>query len=178
MEDFWDDLTLGMHKDSSLDEHLGSESTSVSLRSLTDASRAANALPLPVAPGTRVYFANNLGAVLAYPSPPEGGSQGTVVVVKSASGNITAMDGLVFVKWDTGEFLPIHSEHLRLAKGIPAKDFVRRVASFGDLSDFMKAGTKDELVHKATKDLWALRKEGGEYVIERLFDDKGSPLKV
>jgi len=39
-------------------------------------------------------------------------------------------------------------------------------------------GSRDELVHKATKDLWSFREDGGQFVIERLFNDSGDPLKV
>jgi len=47
----------------------------------------------------------------------------------------------------------------------------------GDLTAFLKVGS-ETLVHKATRDLWSLRKDGKEFVIERLFDDTGVPLKV
>ena len=40
------------------------------------------------------------------------------------------------------------------------------------------AGRVEELVHKATKDLWSFKKDGDNYVIERLFDESGNPLKV
>lgn len=128
-------------------------------------------------PGTRVQFAGNLAAVLMYETPPASGTRGTIVTVRSASGDLTSLDGLVFVKWDTGSFFPVYREHLRFAEEQSTRDFTRRVASIGDLSDFIKSA-KDELVHKATKDLWSLRKEGNEFVIERLFDETGKPLKV
>lgn len=55
-----------------------------------------------------------------------------------------------------------------------------RVARLGDLTQFFSSSrtASDTLVHKATKDLWSLKKDGSDYVIERLFDDSGSPLKV
>jgi len=175
---FWDELTNGMHSEaSSIDEHLGHLRTpGESIRSLSDAGREASGLPLPVGAGTRVSFRGNLGALLAYAEPPEAGAEGEVVTVRSASGDITAMDGLVFVKWDSGSFLPVHREHLRSAKPVQSA-FSKRVACIGDLSDFMKSAG-DDLIHKATKDLWSMRKEGDGYVIERLFNDSGSPLKV
>jgi len=40
------------------------------------------------------------------------------------------------------------------------------------------SGNNDELVHKATKDLWSFHQDGDNYVIERLFDETGEPLKV
>lgn len=177
--DFWNDLTLGFAKEaSSLDEHLGDRTSSESVRLLVERFREANGLPLPAEAGTRVAFLGNLGAVLSYPVPPEAGSEGTVVTVRSAAGDVTASGGLVFVKWDNGDFLPVHAAHLRAAVPRDATAFRRRCA-FGDLGEFLKSSkSKDELVHKATKDLWAMRKEGDEYVIERLFDSSGSPLKV
>jgi len=178
VSDFWNDLTLGMHKEASpLDTHLGKRAPAESVRSLTDRIREASALPLPVEAGTRVLFANNLGAVLSYSEPPDGNSEGTVVTVRSASGDLTHMNDLVFVKWDSGQFLPVHREHLRAAKSRVASSYSMRISCVGDLTDFMKT-SKDELIHKATKDLWAMRKDGDEFVIERLFDETGKPLKV
>lgn len=180
MTDFWDELTRGMHKEaSSLDAHLsGARSRTEGVRGLTDKLRAANALSLSAPAGTRVAFADNLGAVLSYPDPPVGGSEGTLVTVRTASGDTTHTDSLMFVKWDDGAFLPVHHEHLRRASDTRvASSFSFRAASLGDLTDFMKSGG-DDLIHKATKDLWSVNKVGDEYVIARLFDETGTPLKV
>jgi hypothetical protein len=51
-----------------------------------------------------------------------------------------------------------------------------RVASLGDLTEFLRVAN-DTLVHKSTKDLWSFRRDGTDYVIERLFDSEGEPLK-
>jgi hypothetical protein len=52
-----------------------------------------------------------------------------------------------------------------------------RVASVQDLKPFMRL-SEDTLIHKSNRDLWALKKESdGSFVIERLFDDNGQPLK-
>lgn len=52
-----------------------------------------------------------------------------------------------------------------------------KVGSVGQLSPFMRISS-DTLIHKSNRDLWALRKEGdGNFYIERLFDDNGTPLK-
>ena len=51
-----------------------------------------------------------------------------------------------------------------------------RVGSLNDLNGFVRASA-DTLVHKSTQDLWALKQEGENYFIERLFNDTGSPLK-
>jgi hypothetical protein len=54
----------------------------------------------------------------------------------------------------------------------------RKVASIQDLSSFVRLSA-DDLVHKATKDLWTIRRQGdGGLFVERAFDDNGSPLKV
>ena len=52
-----------------------------------------------------------------------------------------------------------------------------RVSSLGDLTDFLKVSA-DTLVHKSTKDIWSFKKEGEEFVIERMLGEDGTPLKV
>ena len=52
-----------------------------------------------------------------------------------------------------------------------------RVASLGDLTSFFTKVGSDTLIHKSTHDLWSLKRDAGGYVIERLFDDNGGPLK-
>ena len=54
-----------------------------------------------------------------------------------------------------------------------------RVASMGDLSGFFRL-SEDTLVHKAMKDLWAIKENGkGDVIIERLFDPStNEPLKI
>jgi len=51
-----------------------------------------------------------------------------------------------------------------------------RVGSLQQLQGFVRVAS-DTLINKATNDLWALRKEGEAYFIERLFQDDGQPLK-
>ena len=51
-----------------------------------------------------------------------------------------------------------------------------KVASLQQLSGFRRVAA-DTLVHKSTNELWAIRKDGEDYHIERLFQDDGSPLK-
>lgn len=85
------------------------------MRVLTDVHREANALELPVEAGTKVSFTGTLGAYMGYENPPLQNSVGEVVPVKSANGDVTHNDGMVFVQWDDGEFRSIHAEHLRLA---------------------------------------------------------------
>lgn len=50
-----------------------------------------------------------------------------------------------------------------------------RVASLQQLDGFIHMAN-DTLVHKSTNDLWTLRKEGQDFVIERLFQDD-APVK-
>jgi len=156
-----------------------------SVQGLTGKRREADMITLPVEAGTRVQFASNTGAVLTYDDPPAPNDYGTVVTVKSATGQITAHEGRVFVEWGDGDVRAIHAEHLRYAKGtqrrgqqLPNKF---RIASLGDLSGFfdgtaMVTSSSGELVHRATKDLWSFRQDGNEYVIERLFNDS-EPLQ-
>ena len=161
---------------------LGDVHSSV-MRGLTDSGRMANALSLPVEAGTRVKFVANLGSVLTYDDIPGDGVEGTVVKVKSAVGKLTAHEGRVFVHWDDGQFRSILAEHLRPASHNKrvARSFAFRASTLGNLSDIFRLATSspgDELVHKATKDLWSFRQDQGGYVIERLFQEDGVPLKV
>jgi len=151
------------------------------MQALTDKGREARALPLPVDAGVRVAFVTNLGSVLTYDDIPGAGVEGTVITVKTGSGKATSQDGRVFVIWDDGKFRSIQAEHLRRAKGNRrmAQNVRMVVADFMDLTAFFApTGSSDELVHKATKDLWAVRDNGAGFVIERLFNDSGKPLKV
>jgi hypothetical protein len=170
---------------SSLDAYLSAreeELANSGLRSLTDKGRAANAFHVPAEAGTRVAFMTNIGSVLSYADPPPSDAEGTVVMVRTAEGDQTGMDGMVFVKFDDGRFMAMHPEHLRAASPNRkvAGGFVRRVGSLGDLSGFLRWGSDDnELVHKATRDLWRCETDqSGGFVISRLFDDTGEPLKL
>lgn len=154
------------------------EGAFTSMRALTERGEG---LPLPVKVGTRVQFSARAEASLTYSDPPAPNAAGVVVAVKSASGEITDHNGVVFVKWADGVLRPTHAEHLRPATGkaraTAASAGRIRVASLGDLTDFLRVAS-DTLVHKATRDLWKVQKDGAEFVIERLFRDDGAPLKV
>jgi hypothetical protein len=158
-----------------------------SVRALSDVERAKVALQLPVEAGTKVAFIANAGSVLTYDSMPDPNMEGTVISVKSASGDVTSHEGKVFVRWSDGVLRGIYAEHLRPVAGTSRRSAAVekriRVASLGDLSDFLNTGGfmrvgNDQLVHKATQDLWSLKRDTEGFVIERLFDDVGSPLKV
>jgi hypothetical protein len=186
--DFWNDLVLGQQSKtaSSLDAYLQAreaESWTSGIRLLTDRGREAAALQVPVESGARVAFVTNIGSVLTYPDPPAPDALGTVVLVRTAEGDQTGMGDLVFVKFDDGKFLAIHREHLRRSASSAkrAASFVRRAASLGDLSGFLRWGSEDstDLVHKATRDLWSFSQtDDGDFVITRLFNDTGAPIKV
>jgi hypothetical protein len=51
-----------------------------------------------------------------------------------------------------------------------------RIASLGDLTNFMKIA-EGVLIHKSTNDLWSFSKDADGFVVSRLFDDTGEPLK-
>jgi len=53
-----------------------------------------------------------------------------------------------------------------------------KLASLDDLSGFFRISA-DTLVHKAEKDLWAIKENKGSFVIERLFDpDTKEALRI
>ena len=153
------------------------------LQQLTDQAREAESLQLPVTAGTRVSFSHNVGAVLAYEDIPDKGVDGTVILIRSATGgDLTASESGVHVLWDDGQFRAIRAEHLRQSGVNQKRASLVRMSfiEFGGISNLFelaKTGSTD-LVHKATKDLWSFREQDGEFVIERLFADDGSPLKV
>ena len=147
------------------------------LRGLTDAGRKAKALKLPVSDGTRVAFNSNLGVALSFEDTPDHGAMGTVVSVRSASGEVTSHGESVFIEWDDGQFRAINAQYLVVVEDTTKKAHQVKVGSLGDLTDFLKV-SKDTLVHKSTKDIWSFKKEGDEYVIERMLGEDGTPLKI
>lgn len=137
-------------------------------------------ISLPVKSGTRVAFKTSAESLFTYKDCPAPEVEGCVVTVRTAFGDTNSHEGNVFVLWDDEKLRPIHRSHLDVASNTRTASSVRRVvANIGDLSDFFQAKTGGgaDLIHRATKDIWALKKEGDEYVIERLFDDEGEPLK-
>ena len=186
-DDFWEHMTkeaeLGADMGGSIDSYLSGRplegSAFSSVQALTDSDQAKHALRLPVSAGTRVQFAGTLGSILSYQNPPDPGALGTVVSARTATGSVTDHEGMVFVQWDgQPSFEGIHAAHLRLAEVISAKKATRRIraGSLGDLTDFLKVA-EDTLIHKSTHDLWSFHKDGNDFVIERLFDSNGKPIK-
>jgi hypothetical protein len=160
------------------------DSRTTSLQDLTDKGREANSLSGPFNAGQRVSFIANVGSVLTYDNVPGDGVDGTIIKIKSGAQKITAQGDLVFVQWDDGNFRPILAQHLRPGSSSKrmARNVAVRVADFSSLvglfTPHVTSSADDELVHRATKDLWSFRQDEGGYVIERLFDYKGEPLKV
>lgn len=174
MGNFWDsEISLNSDTGHTLDAHLSGNTV------VRDYVRGLTAQSEEVPSGTRVAFDGKLSSLLSYPFPPGIGELGTVVKVRTSSGDTTEFNGLVFVKWDDGRFFGVQRRHLRSAsKSRTATSYRMTVTAMGDLTDFMKSGSEDDLIHKSSKDLWKLSKANGEFVIERLFDETGNPLKV
>jgi len=187
MSDFWEEFANAYVVESAIDQvlqgrEMGGPATT-SMQDLTDKGRAANALRPPFDAGRRVSFVANVGSVLTYDRIPDEGVEGTIIKVKSGGEKKTSEGELVFVHWDDGAFRPIYAEHLRPGSSNRrmASNVAIRVASLDMVGQFFaqhRSAGSDELVHKATKDLWSFRKEDKGYVIERLFDYRGEPLKV
>jgi hypothetical protein len=138
--------------------------------------KSKGVLPERVPAGTRVAFTQALSGVLQYPNLPQ--QHGTVLLVRVGGVDSTSHRGRVMVSWDDGFFQPMLREHLRVAPSQRQANQMRQYCSLEDLQGtFTQAKNATDLVHKATKDLWSFRQEDTGYVIERLFDASGGPLK-
>lgn len=180
MSNFWEDGEFGSWAATSMDDHLGdTPKVSSILQRVVNGTVLQENLPA----GFRVAFDGKLSSVMAYEDPPIASIYGTVVAVRTANGTTTSHNGMVFVKWDDERFMGVHKAHLQPAplsvRVAQVSEYRRVISSLGDLDGFLRFGSDTpDLVHKATKDLWSLKKDGGEYVIERLFNEAGKPLKV
>lgn len=177
-DDFWAQFKHeAMAKASSLSDFLSQEPDS--MEELTDLGREKLSSKVKaLSAGTRVKFQSGLSALMAYDNPPEPNAEGTIVLTRTSSGDTTHLNDLVFVKWDNGSFIPAWKAHLKPASKKTASSHSFRVSSLGDITDFLTVTGSDDLIHKATEDLWAVTRENGSYVISRLFDESGEPLKV
>lgn len=133
--------------------------------------------------GLRVAFKGSLESLMSYRHPPQPGMEGTVVMVRTAMGDRTGdMSGRVYVKWDNNHFEPILARHLTLASQNRKKASSVAKMSKGamDLNEFLKlGGDSQDLVHKATQDLWSLKTSPqGEVYLARLFNEDGQPIKL
>jgi hypothetical protein len=128
--------------------------------------------------GTRVVAHTNNGIIL--PSQlPSSGTKGTVVAVDTPDGEITSLEGEIFVRFDNRNKIDrIPSDFLKVASMKVAnldEHFI--VLSGPSLMCF--ASEQPALIHKSSEDLWTVKMgEDGSYEVERLFDDKGNPLKL
>ena len=181
MSDFWDEISFACdNKTASLDQVLETK-----ISDLTDKSRqsAKDSLSDSFKDGMRVVASTNNGLILPN-TLPMAGTKGTVVEIRTASGEVTHLDGGVFVQWDgRGEKIDrVPPEFLKSAsmKVASLDDFIVLSGPSLSISAFAQGGApvEGELIHKATNDLWTLRVgEDGSYEIERLFDNTGEPLK-
>ena len=122
--------------------------------------------------GTPVRYEDSFAARLASSHPPPPGSLGVVVRLREPP-----PAGYAWVRF-AGHRAPslVYAGALE-ETGKPKPSMSRRVASRMDLTGFLRTASGD-LVHAAEDDLWNLRKcEDGSFVIERLFNDDGTPLK-
>ena len=173
-----DDIVFGsFQKTSSMDAVLETR-----ISDLTDRGRQNTREALNFDDGMRVVSHTNNGVILPGQLPTSG-TKGTVVSVKTATGDVTSLDGEVFVKFDGRNKIDrIPANFLRVAS--------MKVANINDhfivlsgpnlsASFLSQAGGESTLVHKATKDLWSMKvSEDGSFDVERLFDDNRDPLKI
>jgi len=177
---FIDDFSFSSSKTSSLDECLNTPSVSA----LVDRTREklSSEKVKDFVEGVRVVANTNNGLLIPNDLPISG-TKGTVVKVRTASGEVTHFEKGIFIQWD-GKGDKVHCvspDFLRIAskKVAGLEDFIV-LSGPSLLSNTMLTGAQSgDLVHKSTKDLWTVKlAEDGTYDIERLFDDDGNPLKV
>lgn len=145
---------------------------------LTDRKRAQSK---PLSEGTRVVAHTNNGVVIPG-QLPKAGTKGTVVAVKTANGDVTSLDGEVFVRFDGRDKIDrIDRTFLRVAsmKVSSLEDHFIVLSGPSLMASFADPSGENTLVHKSSQDLWSVKlSEDGSYDVERLFDDNGNPLKV
>jgi hypothetical protein len=175
-----DELDDIFSQKSAIDSFLqDTESRHASVRKVLTSDRSDD-IDLTQKPGSRVAFRTTLRSLLTYDDAPAQGLEGTVVLVKTAMGKTTNYEDRLFILWDDGKFRSIRAEHLKKASKAfkQANSYRMVVGNMMDLSSMFVTAGGDELIHKATKDLWSFHQENGQYVIDRLFDDNGKPVKV
>lgn len=129
--------------------------------------------------GSRVAFERSLEAQFSYEDIPPEDVKGTVVAVRTAHGTATIdpMSNRVFALWDDGKVRSFEPRHLERLTEKQAANYRIVVADRMDLSALFYASGED-LVHKATENLWSLKQGEEGFVLERLFSEDGKPLKV
>lgn len=132
--------------------------------------------------GTRVAFVATAESLFSYKNPPDPGMGGTVVTAKVAGSHVTSHEGRVFVRWDDGKLRATLAQHMTLhekqASRKASKNRIRVGSSLDAiLGEYLKV-SNDTLVNRSSRDLWGVTQDEGGYVISRLFDDQGEPLKL
>lgn len=178
-DDWFGGLFLSGVRTASMDEVINTK-----VSDLVDKSRVVDEERLAsYTEGLRVVATTNNGLIIPN-RLPMAGTKGTIVKVRTASGDVTSMEGEVFVQWDgRGDKIDrVDVNFLRVASTKVANldDFIvlsgpSLISAFGSA----QGDASGELVHKSTKDLWSVKVgEDGSYEIERLFDPNGDPLKL
>lgn len=137
-------------------------------------------LTKPVRAGMRVAFVESTRSLLVYPFAPGAGVAGTVVRVRTSSGDSTVHGGMVHVRWDNGTFQSVYLQDVAPAPRQLSAGKWRVTARCPDKATLLghfRVASNGDLIHKSSQDLWSLREAGGGFVIERLFDLSGNPLK-
>lgn len=168
--------TLGANRSTFFQDYLSQQGIEV------PKYRGASARSLKVPVGFRVAYAKTLEAVLASgPGHPSPGDLGTVVMVRTATGDRTSDENRVFVRWDSGKFCPVDARYLvRGSSNVKMASAVALRPGVTSLDDFLKLSSdSNDLIHTATRDLWTFgTSEDGEVILARLFQEDGNPLKV
>lgn len=168
---------------SALDGLLGSpaESAGQRRRVARAIAQAGKGMDPPARFGQRVKLAPSLGYMLSARRLPDPQARGSIVCVKTARGEVSAMGRQgFFTAWTDGKFLELPPDILRALRGAdydPA--LARRVANLEEVVGqeyALSASSPQELIHKATRDLWAYQKIDGEFRLCRLFSYDGNPL--
>ena len=174
-----DDIVFGsFQKTSSMDSVL-----ETNISELTDRGRKNRAKASNFEDGMRVVAHTNNGVVIPG-QLPRAGTKGTVVSVKTATGDVVSLDGEVFVRFDGRDNIDrIPANFLRVAsmKVADINDHFIVLSGPNLSASFMShVGGESTLVHKSTQDLWSMKvsEDGKSFDVERLFDDNGNPLKV
>lgn len=95
--------------------------------------------------------------------------------VSKVSTKSTGMDYFLSDTIDADEIL-FDDRTASEAASLPSR---MRVASVSDLKGFVRVANTDTLVRKSEQDLWSIAEDDdGEFIIERLYDEIGEPLKV
>lgn len=168
---------------SALDDLLGHHGELRAQRRVARSAAPAQAIKPPGIYGLPVRLTPSVGYALSTRRLPDPQARGSIVCVRTARGEVSAMGRQgFFTAWEDGKFLEIPPDILaRVQGGKYDPALVRRVANLGDVVGkeyALSATSPQELIHKATRDLWAFQKVEGQYQLCRLFDYDGNPLHV